>query len=220
MIITAVEPQKKRKDRYNILVDGKFWCGLSGNTLVKYSLYPDKNVDEFSLDDIFRFEIFNKIYNASIGKISRRPHSVWEIENYIENKFWKNKVKRFNGTKYSERFEELRDKTKEMVLQKLEKSKYLNDKDFAEWWINSRKSSRPKGWIAIKSELTSKGVSKEILDSLKFSSKDEISLAEKYYKKVTKTRNLSSKKLISRMSSRGFSWDTIQTILKKYEVEY
>jgi regulatory protein len=218
VIVTAVEPQQ-RKDRYNIFVDGKFWCGLSGNSLTKYSLYPEKKVNNKILDEIFKFEIFNKVYESSIGKISRRPHSSWEIERYVEDKFWKNKVKWFKGTKYYMKFEELSEGTKKKVIEKLKSSKYIDDTEFAKWWIKSRKSSSPKGWIAIKSELRSKGISREILDNLKFSNKDEITLANRYYNKITKVRKLNKKKIVSRMKTRGFSWDTIQIILKKYEVE-
>ncbi|MFH1546925.1 MAG: RecX family transcriptional regulator [bacterium] len=218
MKITSVEPQK-RKGRYNVFVDGAFWCGLSENTLAKFFVYPDKVVDSEILDDIFKFEIFNKTFEASIGKIARRPHSEWEISKYVDEKFWKNRRKWFKDTQYDKEFEQIRDRTKSDILKKLRKLGYLDDKEFSKWWIESRKSARPRGWIAIKSELLSKGVSEELINDLRFSNNEEEKLAQKYYEKVVRTKSLNRDKIISRLGSKGFSWDTVQSILKRNEVE-
>ncbi len=218
MKVTSVEPQK-RKDRYNIFVDGKFWCGLSENSLAKYSLYPGKDVDSKILDEIFKYEIFNKVYNGSISKIGRRPHSEWEIEKYVNERFWKNKEKWFKDTEYLDKYEELRDETRKTIIKKLVNQKYLDDKEFVKWWISSRKSSRPRGWVAIKSELLSKGVERSLLNEFEFSEGEEENLAQKYIEKITRSRKISREKLISRLSSRGFKWDTIKSVLKDDELE-
>jgi regulatory protein len=215
--ITAVEPQKK-DGRYNIFVDDQFWCGVSENTLAKFSIYPKKSVDKKFLDEVFEFEIFNKLYDGSIGKIARRPHSTWEIEKYISEKFWKNKDRWFSGSKYEADYDQLKDKFSTLVVKKLKKNKYLNDKDFVRWWIESRNRSRPRGWIALKSELLSKGVSEDIIKEFKLESHEEENLAKKLLKKITKNRQLSREKIISRMSSRGFSWDVINSVLPKDEM--
>lgn len=218
MKITSVEPQKK-EGRYNIFVDEGFWCGVSENTLAKFGLYPKREVDEDYLNEVFEFEIFNKLYDGSLRKIGRRPHSQREIERYISDKLYKNKKKWFKNTKYEDNYKEISSRLQLDVISKLEKEGLLNDEEFVKWWIESRSRSRPRGWIALKSELYSKGVDEKTIKKYELGDSKERELAKKYYRKITKSKNLSREKIISRMQSRGFSWDIISSLLEEDEVE-
>lgn len=219
MKITSVEPQKK-EGRYNIFVDENFWCGLSENTLAKFGIYPKREIDGKYLDEVFEYEIFNKLYDGAIGKIGRRPHSQQEMEIYLSQKLWKNKNKWFKDNRYEDEFEVIKERLINEVIKKLVSSKYIDDNDFVRWWIESRNRSKPRGWIALKSELISKGISEKLVNDYRIDNKDERKLAERYYAKISRNKSLSKEKIISRMQSKGFPWEVIKSILPNDEVEF
>lgn len=216
MKVTGVKPQKKR-DRYNLFVDGIFRYGVSGNVVAKFGLYKDKVLEEEDLRAIFRFEIYYKLYDRCIAKIARRPHSRKELLNYIKQTLYKKKVDWFKGV--SEPFgAEIEDIVPDQLLDDLESKSIISDAAFAEWWVESRSRSRPKGWVAVKAELQAKGVSREIIDSLQGDG-DESELAERAYLRAFRGRLPKFEKAVSRLRSRGFSWDVIEAVLKKHNIK-
>ena len=50
--ITAITPQVKDKERCNIYVDGKFYCGLKLETALRYRLKAGEPIDLAKLDEI------------------------------------------------------------------------------------------------------------------------------------------------------------------------
>lgn len=102
------------------------------------------------------------------------------------------------------------------IISKLEELKYLDDKKFATWLIESRSRSRPRGKRLLIQELKSKGidVSEEPINL------DEIDLAQKALKKkLILWKNLSHRDFRTKATrflySRGFSWEVIEPVLKK-----
>jgi len=97
---------------------------------------------------------------------------------------------------------------------------FINDTDFAIWWVNQRQeSSRPKGERAIKFELYRKGIAKEIIEEA-FSSESldgtekvsELDLALKSGSKKEKSLNGLEKrkfyeKLARFLAGKGFNWE-------------
>ena len=50
--ITAITPQVKDKERCNVYVDGRFYCGLKLETAVRYRLRAGQQVELSFLDEI------------------------------------------------------------------------------------------------------------------------------------------------------------------------
>ena len=55
--ITRIEEQKKKKNRVNIYIDGKFSLGLYKDTLIKYHLYEGKDITQSEISQIKNHEI-------------------------------------------------------------------------------------------------------------------------------------------------------------------
>ena len=51
MIITEISSQKK-KGRYNLFVDGSFYSGVDGETIIKAGLKVGKEVDKQFLEEV------------------------------------------------------------------------------------------------------------------------------------------------------------------------
>ncbi|MDQ3406672.1 MAG: RecX family transcriptional regulator [Chloroflexota bacterium] len=50
------------------------------------------------------------------------------------------------------------------VIERLVALSYLDDEAFARAWVESRDRSRPRGWLALRLELESKGVERRVVD--------------------------------------------------------
>jgi regulatory protein len=52
----------------------------------------------------------------------------------------------------------------EHVVERLVEMEYLDDAEFARWWVGSRDRVRPRGESALRQELALKGVAREVVD--------------------------------------------------------
>ena len=50
--ITAIEPQKTSKKRYNLFLDGEFYCGITDQTVVFAGLKVGKTITSQELENI------------------------------------------------------------------------------------------------------------------------------------------------------------------------
>lgn len=216
MKITSIEPQKKA-DRFNLFVDGKFRAGLSSRSIAEFHLYQDKEITESVLRDVVEDDIFVRLYDRCIAKLARRPHSVSEIERYIDQVIYKKKKVWFDGLEESD-LEDLALRLRSKLVAKLQKTSLLADEAFVKWWIQNRCEFRPRGWIAIRQELLSKGVDGKLIDENRFSRSKEIKLAHKVYEDLSRGRAVSQTKAYQRLSAKGFSWDIIKSVVGEHEM--
>ena len=85
----------------------------------------------------------------------------------------------------------------------------LDDQKFARWWVDQRLAFRPRGNIALKSELIQKGIDREIIESVLLSKEEEISLA----KKLLAKKNLDKPRAQRLLLSRGFSREVVYQLV-------
>ena len=83
--ITKIEQQKKKKNRVNIYIDGKFAAGLYKDTVIKYHLYENKQITPAEISSIKEFEEFIDAKEKVLNYISYRERSQKEIKNYLLN---------------------------------------------------------------------------------------------------------------------------------------
>lgn len=105
-----------------------------------------------------------------------------------------------------------------LAIKKLIELKFLNDDDFARSFAE-QKQKKGKSKRAIEFELKLKGVNKEISqDVLEFSKSDYKTALEYITKRMRQFERYDveekQKKIISRLRSRGFNWETISKVLK------
>ncbi len=200
MRVTAITPQKKRKERVNIYLDGIFSFGLDLDNLVKNHL---KIGMELSDDDVSRLtgEGTNALlYNKVLSLISRRPRTEKEIRDYL--------TKNDAGQTVVQ-----------SMIAKLKDRKFLDDEVFAKWFIEQRSTFRPKGKTALVQELRQKGIDRELIEgTFENEPVDEVGLAKAALaKKLRQFDRLPpdkrKEKIIGFLSRRGFTWDTVRTIL-------
>lgn len=149
-------------------------------------------------------EDFSEIFDKVLKFLSFRPRSEQEIREYLLRKACS-----------LEMIEE--------ITAKLKRLNFLNDEDFARFWIQSRTGFRPEGRSLVLMELRKKGIAKEIIDKVfpeeRLSSQEGM-LAEKLArKKLERVKSLplleQKKKLYGTLSQRGFSFEVISATVDK-----
>lgn len=197
MKITKLEYQKKDPNRVNIYVDGKFAVGLDVNDVIKLGLANDQEISKEELNKIIESSNFGKAFNSVLNFLSFRPRSEYEIRQYLKRK----------------RFEDI-----DKVVDKLKQIGQINDEEFARWWVEQRSTFRPKGKRALEMELRRKGIKVKIeTNSLSEETKATQAIGKKLklWDRNKLGENKWREKVIRFLGSRGFNYDTIETVLAK-----
>lgn len=147
---------------------------------------------------------FEKFYNSSLRFLSYRPRSEKEVRDRLKIKYQKSNIK--NLTLIIDK-----------VIQKLKEQKFLNDEEFAKWWIESRLRFRQRSINLIKRELLQKGVPDEIIETriTNQESRGDLERAKKLIeKRIERFRSLPKSEIYQKLGSylarRGFDWETIK----------
>ncbi len=145
-------------------------------------------------------EDFEKFYNSALRFLSYRPRSEKEVRDKLISK---------------KATTEIIDK----IIIKLKEKKFINDEEFAKWFLESRLRSKPQGIRLTEIELRKKGIDKELIDHLihnsEFSIQNDLEQAKKLIeKRITRYKGLDRQKIYQKLgrflASKGFDWDTIK----------
>lgn len=202
--ITAIIPQKKRKNRFNIYLDGYFAFGIDEDALVKNLLKVGNNLTNDQVAKLVEETTLGKLTDQALRFLSYRQRSEKEIKVYLTRK-----IAQKENIKYDQA---VQSPQVSAVLAKLKRYNYVNDTEFAKWWITSRIKSHPMGKYLLKLELKRKGISPQIIESILEKVPSErklaINLIEKKIKKWPKLSPVNfKKKVYAHLLARGFGWD-------------
>lgn len=143
--ITALKQQQRNKQRISIFLDGEFAFGLPD--VVASDLRVDQLLSEAQIDDLQGRATLKVAELSAERYISYRPRSSAEVERNLVKKGYE-------------------PTTIEIVIERLQASKLIDDWEFARFWIEQRETFRPRSRIALAMELRQKGVESEVVDDL------------------------------------------------------
>lgn len=156
-----------------------------------------------------------KLYIKAIKYLTQRPHSEKEVRDNLFKPYFRVKLP-------DEQKQEIQQKIN-TVIDKLKSQRFINDTDFAQWWVEQRSRFKPKGWRVIAMELKQKGIDKEIIlevrktdvtTSLPGEREQAMSIVEKRIKKYQGLdRNQLYQKLGGFLARRGFDLDIIRACI-------
>jgi len=158
------------------------------------------------------------LYTRVLQYLNIRLRSEKEIRDYIQKQLKKPKVAKY----IQEDFVTLTNR----LITRLKTAKFLDDMQFALWFIRSRTSFKPKGKRLIRLELLQKGISKDLIEEafVEFD-RDQVQHAEEARDEVVLAKELLEKKRRkyegmekqerfnkagSMLARRGFDLDTIK----------
>jgi len=212
MKVTKLSSQKKDSSRVNMYIDGRFFCGLSLDSVAKFNVYDGKEIGEEELQEILFDELKTRFYQRALSYVSKRLKTEFQLRRYLKTLSFKKK-----GVWYDDVDKDQLQKIFNEVIDQLNDYGYIDDEEFAEQFVLSRIKNRPRGKFVLVSELISKGVDKEIarqkVDELV---EDEYEVLKRTYNKKFKEEKITIKdrKKIDFLQRKGFSWDLIQKLIK------
>ncbi|MDQ2913880.1 MAG: RecX family transcriptional regulator [Chloroflexota bacterium] len=146
-------------------------------------------------------------YEAAVQFLANRPRSVSEIRRHL------------HGKRYD-------DDAIDGAIDKLRAQRYVNDLDFAKYWIEQRSRFRPKGDRALVSELINKGVTRETIDTAlgETPAESESDRARRaIVRQLMRWQSLEpperKRKIHAFLAQRGFGYDVIDEVIAKPEIE-
>jgi len=143
--ITKITTQKKSNHRYNIFIDDKYAFAVDEKILVEYKLTKGLKLEANEMIELMDAESLQASYVLAIQYLSYRQRSAYEIEQYLLKK-------------------EVEPKHIELVMDRLNNEKLLDDLEFAKTFVQERIRQKKKGPKIISNELFQKGISKEKID--------------------------------------------------------
>jgi regulatory protein len=197
-IVTALEVQKRDKERVNVFIDGEFAFGL--NLLDAARLRKGQVLSEAEIAVLRDADAVVQAVNTAAHFLSYRPRSTQEVRRNLKEK-------------------ETPEDVIEAAVEKMAVMGYLDDAAFARYWVDNRSQFKPLSHRALRQELRQKGLSDTVIDEA-LGEQSEPDLA---YKAATtqlrKLRNRSVKEFKTKINAflqrRGFSYSTTQDVVRR-----
>jgi regulatory protein len=202
LTVTKLEPQKKNPQRLNVYLNGEFAFGVS-RTAAPW-LEEGNQLSQQKINALQTEDQVEQAFQRALHFLSFRIRSEQEI--------------RLNLQKH-----QLPENIIDPVLNRLRERSLVNDRDFAQQWIDNRNRFHPRGKRALSSELYRKGIPNQIIEET-LNDLDETELAYKFArKKVDKLKTLDKsnfqKKMYGYLSRRGFDYGLSKEVVRDLWIE-
>jgi regulatory protein len=200
--ITEIRVQKRNPDRASVYIDGQFAFGLDLIEAAKLS--RGQFLDDSAISALEAGDEGGRAYERALQFLSYRPRSRNEV------------VRRLHRHGFS-------DAAIETAVERLMRARLLDDRAFAEYWIENRERFKPRGRYALRHELRQKGVPSDIVDDL-LEDVDETDAAYRAaQQRLHRWRELDNDALYRKMSAylqrRGFGYGVIQAVWERILAE-
>ncbi len=196
--ITALEAQKRNVERVNLYLDDEFAFGLPA--IVAAHLRVGQRLTEAEIEALRQADAVERATDRAVRLLARRPYSKAELRRYLAKKDVPNAVV-------------------QATLAKLERLGYVDDRAFADYWVENRERFRPRGLRALRYELRQKGIAAEIVEA---ALQNVDPHASAYRAAQTYTRRLrglarrdAQNKLAAFLQRRGFAYAVVREVVEE-----
>jgi regulatory protein len=196
--ITALEVQKRNKERVNVFVDGEYTFSL--NLMDAARLRKGQTLSEAEIAALQGEDTVIQAVDSAAHFLGYRPRSLAEVRRNLAEK-------------------EFTPAVIEAAMSRLSAMGYVDDTAFARYWAQNRSEFKPLSAKALRQELRQKGVADEViteaLDTL-----DETALAEQAARtQLRRLRNLTlrdfRRKLATFLQRRGFAYSITREVTER-----
>ena len=143
-------------------------------------------------------DVAEAAYERVLGYLSHRPRSAREVARYLSRR-------------------DVPDEAIEDVLARLERARLVDDAEFARFWVENRRSFRPKGLWALRAELRQKGVASEVIESVLEGIDEEDEAMSAGTRAVRRFAHLDETtfrhRLLGYLQRRGFAFDVSRRVV-------
>jgi regulatory protein len=201
MRITALEPQQRAPDRWNLYVDDTFALALDGTVVVREQLSPGLELSEADLERLRAAAQEQDLLSAALRFLTPRPRSRAEVRRRLMRPHPRRSAPESAAV--------------ERVLDRLAELGVLDDRDFAEFWVENRERFSPRSARAMGMELRQRGVDRQTVEAAAAPERDEERALAAARQKLRAVTGLDYRafreKLGAFLMRRGFSYDVART---------
>lgn len=196
MRVTSIKQQVKRTDRYSVFVEGKYEFSLSDAALLESKLVTGQELTEKQVREYKQLSADDKLYSQTLSYIALRPRSRWEIEFYLERK-------------------KASPALAEKLLNKLSNVGLVDDRKFAEAFVNDRRLLRPSSRRKLVQQLRQKHVAGEVIEAVvgNESEDEQAALKKIIEQKRRQPKYQDDLKLMQYLARQGFNYGDIKAAL-------
>ena len=142
--ITALRYQKRTAERVNVYLDGRFALGLPAVEAAR--LHVGQYLSDADIAHLQAADAEQKAYDRAVRFLSYRPRSLAEVHRHLVEA----------GVEEAEI---------QATIERLIRQGYLDDAQFARFWVENRQQFRPKGALALRQELRQKGLDSATIEA-------------------------------------------------------
>lgn len=241
--ITDMKQGVRNENRVNVYVNGKYSFSLDVAQVVDLGVKVGIEITDERLAELKKASEFGKTYQRALEWVLVRPRSMKELKDYLQKyemrseakerkKDWDRareiaeliaKGEEIDAERLSRRIERAKVKKnrqekydfKDLIIEKLVRKGYVDDKKFAEYYVENRFVKKGISQKRLRMELMKKGVAKEIIEEVLVESgrNDE----EEILKIIAKKRDkYDDDKLIMYLARQGFSFELARSLVQNY----
>lgn len=201
LFITDVQPQKKKKDRYNIFIDGEYAASLGAETCVLYNIKQGQTVVEDDLKTAVCEDNTKYAFDSAANLLAHKMRTKSELVKRL-------KEKGIGSDAIS------------AAIEKLAGYGYVDDSAYAKEYVESAVTAAKLGRRTVEYRLKEKGVDDDIIADalLTYTYETEKDIAKKnietlmlrYRNDDAPTRR---RKISQALARHGFDYDIINALL-------
>lgn len=186
--IVGLADARGRRGRIYVELDDGTGFTLVGIIGISLSVGQELTTEE--LQDLKQRNTQEDAYERVLNYLSYRPRSEAEVRHYLAQK----------GA----------EQASDEVIARLKQSGLIDDRDFAQYWVENRDTFRPRGKWALQAELRRAGVAKDVIEEAVSSIDDAESALRAGRRKAEqlRTQDLQTfrKRLLSFLQRRGYNY--------------
>ena len=225
LVVTNLKQGVKNPNRVNVYIDDKYAFSLDVSQVVDYKLKVGRELTEEELAELKKASEFGKLYQRTLEWVLMRPRSVRETRDYLSRKLRQSSSEtllraRRHGAQSLTSLPAGRENSSEdvsefssQIINRLIEKGYVDDRRFAEYYVENRFVKKGISRKRLKMELMKKGISREIIEEVLDGRNDEEEIDKIIAKKRTK---YDDEKLISYLCRQGFSYQLAQSRVREY----
>ncbi len=205
MKITALDPHKRHPDWWHVALDGEYAFTLDGGTIVAEGLTVGNELGAQDVERLRNLAEERHLLDSALNYLTARPRSRMEVRRRLLQP-------RRNKPSPAP---ELVDR----VLARLDRMHQLDDRDFADYWVEQRERFSPRAGYAMQQELRQRGVDRETAEAATGDENDEeraLAAARQRARTIHETDYESYRtKLGSFLLRRGFRYGLAQSAVRQ-----
>ncbi|MCO6453077.1 MAG: RecX family transcriptional regulator [Caldilineales bacterium] len=187
--ITRLAYQKKNQQRVSVYLDDEFAFGLPD--IEAAQLRVGQTLDDREIERLRLLAEVSLAVEQAVRLLTTRPRSESEIATNLRQ--------RGHSPQVCER-----------AIAQLNRLGYLDDRAFANWWIDNRTRFSPRGHQALRYELRQKGIAPELIEAVLADIDADSQAVSAARQRAERWRNLPKddfdKKMLGFLQRRGFNY--------------